>query len=310
MRTALPLAAVVLAVACNGSSTARGARAGSAPQDEPLERPKGTLDLEQAQRYVLTLVNRDREKHGLEPVVWDEAAAKAGQRQADDMGKNGFTAHIGSDGSVPELRYTEAGGDGMVMENVGCVADGEERDIARDPKFSPESLERVQKAFMDEVPPMDGHKRNILTKWHTSLGVGLAQPKGFDIACMAQEFVDDYGDYDELPDKATVGSKLRIGGRLRSPAVIAGVGVARIDKPKPRKPKDLNRTGGYAIPKPFVTYFTRGFKTPIVVDVNGNAFGIEVPLQEGAGLYEISVWAKLPQSKDLLMVSLRTLEVR
>jgi len=229
------------------------------------------------------------------------------------MCKNGFTAHIGSDGSVPELRYTEAGGDGMVMENVGCVADGEERAAARDAKFSAESLERVQKAFMDEVPPHDGHKRNILTKWHTSLGVGLAQPKSFDIACMAQEFVDDYGDYDALPDKASAGSKLSVGGRLRSPAVIAGVGVARIDKPKARKPKELNKTGGYAIPKPFVTYFTRGFKTPIVVEVTGNAFDIVLPLSDPAGepgIYEISVWAKLPQSKDLLMVSLRTLEAR
>ena len=164
---------------------------------------------------------------------------------------------------------------------------------------------------MDEVPPADGHKRNILTAWHTSLGVGLAQPKGFDIACMAQEFVDDYGEYDDLPKKAKVGAKIKVRGSLRSPAVIAGVGVARAEPRKPRKPKELNKTGGYPIPKPHVTYFTRGYKTPIPVDVTGNEFKIEFPLSDDGrpGMYEVSVWAKLPQSKELLMVSLRTIDV-
>jgi uncharacterized protein YkwD len=278
----------------------------------PIEaRPEGPMDLVTAQRYLLGLVNRDRAEHDLGPVVWDEAAARAGQRHAEDMAAKGFTAHIGSDGSVPELRYTEAGGGGMVMENVGCVADAEPRRPARDPRFSADSIERVQKAFMDEVPPHDGHKKNILMPWHTSLGVGLAQPEGFDIACMAQEFVDHWGEYDELPDSAKVGKTVSVEGKVTAPAKFGGVGVARVDMPGPRTPKELLQTGGYKIPKPHVMYFPAGYKTPIPVQVDGESFRIAVPLDDDGkpGLYQISIWATVPNRKELTMVSLRTLPV-
>src|SRR5688500_5481355 len=77
---ALTLCLLMAAASGLASCKAGGMRApgsGSAPQDEPLERPKQPMNLADAQRYVLTLVNRDRKKHGLEPVVWDEVAAKA-----------------------------------------------------------------------------------------------------------------------------------------------------------------------------------------------------------------------------------------
>jgi uncharacterized protein YkwD len=316
-RSAVVLALLLGSFGCGSSTSGRPPGAvggdGSSPQDEPLVAPTGPMSLEDAQRFVLTLVNADRKAEGLGPVVWDDVAARAGQRQADDMAKHGFTAHIGTDGSVPELRYTEAGGDGMVMENAGCLADGETRELDPAPKFTAESLRKVQKAFMDEVPPNDGHRRNVLTPWHTGFGVGLAKVKGIDgIACMAQEFVDRYGTMEELPSKAKVGAKVEVKGKIARPAEIAGVGIARIDFPKPRKPKELNKTGGYAIPKPYVTYFPKGFKTPIPVEVSGTDFRIDVPLSDGnkAGIYQISVWAKIPSRKDLTMVSLRTLHVQ
>ena len=62
-------------------------------------------------------------------------AARAATRHAADIARHGFTAHIGTDGSVPELRYTEAGGTGLVMENVGCFADATSRPL--DPSGRP-----------------------------------------------------------------------------------------------------------------------------------------------------------------------------
>ena len=301
------LGALALAGCGGGGGGGNGAKDGGGP----LARPSGPMSRADAQKYVLALVNKDRAAHDLPAVVWDETAAKAGQRHADDMAGHGFTAHLGSDGSVPELRYTEAGGDRMVMENVGCFADGADRTLDPDGQFMAEGLEKIEAAFMNEVPPMDGHKRNILTAWHTSFGVGLAITKGLAIPCMSQEFTDDYGEYDDIPSKATVGAKLKVKGKLHAPAKIAGVGVARVDRPRPMKPAELNKTGGYAIPKPYATYFPKGFKTPIPVEVDGDAFRIELPLSDAGkpGLYTVSVWAKLPQTKDLLMVSLRTVRV-
>jgi hypothetical protein len=58
-------------------------------------------------------------------------------------------------------------------------------------------------------------------------------------------------------------------------------------------------------------YWPKGFKTPIPVQVDGGRFHVDVPLSDGPGLYEISVWAKLPGGppNGFAMVSLRTLHV-
>ena len=59
-------------------------------------------------------------------------------------------------------------------------------------------------------------------------------------------------------------------------------------------------------------YWPAGFQTPIPVKVNGSQFAIDVPLSDGgkSGLYELSVWASVPGTKDLVMVSLRTIKAK
>jgi hypothetical protein len=59
-------------------------------------------------------------------------------------------------------------------------------------------------------------------------------------------------------------------------------------------------------------YWPPGFKTPIPVKVTGSHFTIDVPLTDGgkAGMYEVSVWANVPGASDLVMVGLRTIQVR
>jgi uncharacterized protein YkwD len=295
------LAMALVGVGCSSSSGFRVDDGEPPPMSHP-----------EAARYVLSLVNADRAQHGLDPVKWDDAAATAGQTHAEDMASLGFTAHYGSDGSVPELRHTRAGGDGMIMENVGCLADGKGRELEPTPTFTVAELERLERAFMDEVPPFDGHRRNILTAWHTSLGVGLAKPRGLDVACMAQEFVDDYGEYEGLPAEVTVGADVDVRGRLRAPAEVGGVGLSRMDLPAPLDAGTLNKTGSYQVPKPYLTFFPAGYKTMIPVETDGKTFSVRVPISDRdlPGVYSVSVWARLPQSDELLMVSLRTLVAR
>src|SRR5690606_6268330 len=144
----------------------------------------GPMTLDQAREYVLALVNRDRSEAGLDPVERDEVAEQAAQRHAEDMSQHGFTAHWGTDGSVPEQRYSEAGGTQMVQENAACFFDGVQRELDPDPRFSADELAKIETAFISEVPPADGHKRNILKASHTHLGVGLAKPVGIQQLCM------------------------------------------------------------------------------------------------------------------------------
>jgi hypothetical protein len=88
--------------------------------------------------------------------------------------------------------------------------------------------------------------------------------------------------------------------------------VARIDPPPARTAAELNQTHGYPVPTPYVTYFPKGFVTPVPVKVEGKSFAIDVPLDDERrpGIYEVSVWASVPETKDLIMVSLRTISVK
>jgi uncharacterized protein YkwD len=332
------LVAVVLASACSGTpprpsassgptttptttpasastaKTAPTAMAGGSTKDpRPLA---DKLTIAQARRYMLQLINRDRASQGLGPVELDEGPpTAAGQAHAEDMAQNGYLGHWGTDGSVPEQRLTEAGGADMVLENALCFTDEQKRRLDPSPLIDAKEIEKSESMFFNEVPPNDGHRRNILKPFHTHVGIGVAQPVAtateIPVPCFAQEFVDRYGTYNPLPKKAKASTKVRVEGHVEPRAPFGGVGVARLDAPKPLPPSELNKRRSYPVPEPRQMYWPKGFKTPIPVQVDGGRFHIDVPLSDGPGLYEISVWAKLPGGPPggFAMVSLRTLHV-
>ncbi len=272
-----------------------------------------TLTIEQAERYMLELVNRDRAAHGLSALAWDERAARAGQIHSEDMARHGYTGHWGSDGLVPEERYSEVSGRDYVQENAACLADSVARELDPHSLIAPAEVEAIETAFMNERPPNDGHRKNILVPWHNHLGVGIARPAGVtNLICVSQEFSDVYGSYIPLPTSARVGELVEVSGRIDPSAKFGGVGLARIELPSARPADELNELRTYKIPQPYVTYFPKGLVTPIPVAVTGDYFTIRVPLndQGQAGLYEVSVWARVPGNNDLVMVSLRTITVQ
>lgn len=271
------------------------------------------MGLEEAREYVLALVNHDRAEAGLPAVERDKVAERAAQVHVDDMASVGYTAHWGSDGSVPEERYTLVGGHDFVQENAACFADGVPRKLAKSPTFSAADLETIEHRFMDEVPPADGHRKNILKDTHTAVGIGLAQPEGIPEPCMAQEFVDQRGEYDSLPSQARVGAVIKIAGEVEEPVGFGGVGLARIEPRRPMSAAELNQTSTYPVPTPYALYFPKGFKTPKPVTLDGKRFSIELPLSEQGrkGRYLVSVWGRYPDAgNQLVMVSLRTIDVR
>lgn len=284
----------------------------SSPAPATVPRPTAPAAVDEATAYMLTLINRDRKAEGLGEVTLDPVASVGALRHARDMASHGFTAHWGSDGSVPEERYTDAGGSDLVQENVACLFDGVPRQLDPNPRFDPALLEQLQKMFMDEVPPNDGHRRNILKPGHVRVGVGLAQPATVNQPCLSQEFVDDFGDYSELPREAPRNVKLKVSGTVNAPVLFGGVGLGRIAPAKAMSAAELNATSVYRIPEPQTLYFPPGFKTPKPVKVDGPAFSIDFDLGPSppAGRYELSIWGKTPGQKELFMVSLRTIVVK
>lgn len=283
-------------------------------------RPGKLLTIPEARRYMLALVNRDRATQHLPPVELDEGApTRAGQRHAEDMARLGFLGHWGSDGSVPEQRYTDAGGADITFENALCFTDQTARPLDPDPKIDPADLERSEAAFFNEVPPNDGHRKNILRPGHKRIGIGIAQPVATPterpVPCIAQELIYVYGTWGKLPARAKVGDVVHVEGTMGAEASFGGVGVARVDAPKPIPVAELNTRRSYTQPEPFRVYWPEGFVTPIPVKVSGRSFSIDLPLDDRAkpGLYEISVFAKLPGApagdKGFTSVSLRTILV-
>jgi hypothetical protein len=271
----------------------------------------------EARRMMLALINRDRASEGLRPVELDEGPpTRAGQAHAEDMAVHGYLGHFGTDGSVPEQRYTEAGGADMVLENASCFSDERERALDRAPRIDANNIEQAEDMFFHERPPHDGHRKNILTPWHTKVGIGIAQPVGtaseIAVPCFAQEFIDSYGTYALVPRSLKVGSKLHVEGTIGAPAVFSGVGIARTEAPKALPVSELNRRRSYAVPAPYETYWPPGYKTPIPVIVNGKHFQIDIPVSDRGrpGMYELTVWATVPGSSELAMVGMRTLQVR
>jgi len=266
------------------------------------------LSYAEAQQFVLGLVNRDRKAAGLSPVVLDEAASKAGLRHARDMAQKGFTGHVGSDGSVPEQRYSESGGSDFVQENAACLFDTVERKLDPEPRFDAAKLAALHEMFMAEKPPNDGHRRNVLNPMHNRVGIGVAQPLGVPQPCLAQEFVDDYGEYEAL--RPTAAGKLRVAGTVSPKLAFGGVGIGRTPPPVPPPRERLNGKV-YKIPSPDQLYFPAGFKTPKPVTLDGQRFSIELELgrKPPPGIYAVTIWAKQPGATKLFMISMRTLRI-
>jgi hypothetical protein len=271
----------------------------------------------QARRFMVALINRDRASQGLGPVELDEGPpTRAGQAHADDMAAHGYLGHWGTDGSVPEQRFTQAGGADMVLENASCFADERARTIDRAPLVQRRSIEQAEDMFFHERPPNDGHRKNILKAWHKKVGIGVAQPVAtateIPVPCFAQEFVDSYGSYVPVPQTLKVGSTLHVEGTIDAPAVFSGVGMARVELPKALAVSELNRRRSYPVPAPYQMYWPPGYRTPIPVAVSGGHFQIDLPVSDGgkAGMYEVSVWATVPGSSELTIVGMRTVQAR
>ncbi|HET9956774.1 MAG TPA: CAP domain-containing protein [Polyangiaceae bacterium] len=303
---------IVVSVSVLGAArpTGSAARPTKAPKTPVGTGAPRRLSYEEAQLFVLSLINRDRAKAKLRPVQMDDAASRAGQRHARDLATHGFTGHVGSDGSVPEQRYTESGGQHFVQENAACISDTTLRQLAPNALYDSSKLAALHQMFMSEMPPNDGHRRNILNPSHNYVGIGLALPADLPQPCLTQEFVDQYGHYEALPSAAKRSAKFRVAGTVSEPLLFGGVGLGKTPLPVPPPKRHLNGNL-YRIPAPDKMFFPAGFKTPKPVSVDGPRFDINLDLGKnaGPGLYAISIWAKQPGTTRLFMISMRTIRV-
>lgn len=203
-------------------------------------------EITQIELIVMDLINEDRRQAGLPSVKWDETAAKAARQQVSAEANNGFISHWGLDGEKPQRRYTMAGGLDAVDENqsVTLWLEGGFRGVSK------EQLKTIvaehQSAMVNEIPPNDGHRKNILDPHHTGVGIAIAVGK-YGVA-MAQEFTNHYSVITPLPSSATPGSTVTLKGRIDKGYQIIGIYGVWEPLPKPMPREQLMQTHSYADP--------------------------------------------------------------
>ena len=133
------------------------------PQADYFARETTDLrDLGAVREEMLTRVNAIRKKAGLKALRLNSVLHKAAQGHAEDMLVRGYFAHESPSGTTVRERSRKAGYDwAAIGENIA---------------FGQTSVDEVIETWMDSP----GHRKNILSRNFTELGVGLALGKGPD----------------------------------------------------------------------------------------------------------------------------------
>jgi hypothetical protein len=156
---------------------------------------------------MLGIINADRQANGLSPVMLGYNAAA--QQHAQDMVDNRYVAHWGTDGLKPYMRWTESGGLNYEQENSAYYESSGAVNVKNE-------LKALQAAMMAEIAPYDGHRTNILSKWHTKVNLGIAYDANH--LALVQQFEGEYIEFYQPP--VINGNTLTVSGRFTNPGMV------------------------------------------------------------------------------------------
>jgi uncharacterized protein YkwD len=279
------------------------------------------LTLGEARQYMLELINRDRKDNGdLSPVALDDIANTAAQKHAEEMAQNIYLSHTNLAGQKPDQRYTEAGGVDSVGENTyvwwwSQVQPPPVPQPLQQPEqtFAKSDLDAIEATYMAEVPPMDGHRRQILNPYHTHVGIGLGRATDGKTISLGntQEFVDRYLDLDAIPQTAMAGDKIKVSGKYSpdKPLYALALGIEELPATKTRD--EVSKLVGYQRPNPVIWLFAG---RDVKVDKDGHfERSFDVP-KNAPGVYYILLWVRDDPKKTgkdgLFIASCRTVVIQ
>lgn len=169
-------------------------------------------ELDKAREYALQLINDARTAAGLNEVTLDDNAAA--QTHAEDMQANCFSAHWGSDGMKPYMRYTLAGGEEYSSENIS----GSDFCPTNPDRYISKTIGAHIDEAMDGLMNSPGHRRNILNQHHRKVNIGISYRA--PNLWLVQHFVSDYLDYTTKP--AIDNGALKFSGQAKNGATVTG----------------------------------------------------------------------------------------
>ncbi|HWP84916.1 MAG TPA: CAP domain-containing protein [Terriglobia bacterium] len=246
-----------------------------------------------ARQAVVEQINRDRRAAGLRPVAFDWLASQVGDQHCQEMAARGYLSHWNLRGLLPYHRYHFAGGRDHLQENLSrmTVVSLRPDPISTEPEDVQAHLLHAHQRFMDEAPPLDGHRQNVLDPGHTHVGIGLAVVGG-DFT-MAEEFLNRYVALEPLPAALPAGS-IRIQGAVLNKEYGPYYCVLFYEGwPQPRTVEELNRT--YAYEDMTGQIVARVPPWEMSFNPSNGGFRFQAPVrQAGPGYYHLVLWVRRP----------------
>ena len=161
---------------------------------------------------ILDVINKNRTRHGLRPVQLDILSCRVASMTASEAAIGKYHGHWNLRGEKPYHRYAFAGGVHHISENAssvwGSIPAKDYRSVLR---FC---VERHM-AMYNERPPYDGHRKNILNRWHTHVGLGFSMIGGQ--FRYYEHYMDRYLEFDQFSSDVSAGDEVRISGRIAVP---------------------------------------------------------------------------------------------
>jgi uncharacterized protein YkwD len=267
-----------------------------------------TLTLTQAREYMVSLINRDRAANHLPPVILDTVGTEAAQKHTNEMSARGYVSHWNVNGCKPEARYTACGGKDAVYENVTGWYDGVNHSVCPIQTFTKQELETVESDFMNH----EGHRENILDFAHNRVGIGLTlvNDEGDRRVQCAQEFIDQKGTFNAIPQRLTRGVGFSVAGKLGKDVTFEKVQVMWEPYPKTLSIASLNNEIPYEDSTNSVATYTTKGESPVCLSRTADGDEFVVTITPGQnwkrGTYYVWVWARTKADKVSFIVSNRT----
>jgi uncharacterized protein YkwD len=248
-----------------------------------------------ARLALVARINQDRGAAGLRPVEFDELSSQVADAHCQEMAANKYLSHWNLKGLLPYHRYHLAGGRDYVQENLSrlTVISSQPNPISTDPAEVQQLLRNAHQHFVDEQPPLDGHRKAVFDPAHTHVGVGLAVVGGE--FTMSEEFINRYVDLTPLPEALPKGS-LRVEGRVLAKDYGPYYCVVFYEgSPQPRTVAELNRTYAYEDMAGKVAGKTPPWEMSFDSASGRFRFSMSVDSM-GAGYYHLMLWVRRPAS--------------
>lgn len=238
----------------------------------------------------LEAINAERAQHQLPPVRLDSFASVLGDKYCEQQIAQATTGHFLTDGQPPYMRYSLAGGTDGMSENAAAWSANYRFTDSMLPDLLGQSLNKM----MDEVPPTDGHRRAVLDRHATHVGIGMAWEGGE--FRLVQHFIRRYVEWDGVaPRDVTVKDRVTLHGNPYPGYVIEAVSVHYERHPRRMSATKANTIASYSLPP------ARRDLMP-EIDRRGG-FNVNVPFKNGPGVYTVVAWVRPLRGTELISAS-------